>query len=821
MKKKLYIISLALIPLLTVIVSTYYRSLENPILNFDPNYLYFCNIVSTADFKPIGVPYHPGTSLLLNGAIISKVVYTIRYLVPNFAHLSFAEDTLLHPEIYIDVIKTTINYITYFLLFFAGIFTWRISKSLLAGIFIQLTPIIEPYLFLNCIGILEPILLLLPGFILLGICIISAVNNNDDSKKIKTNAIFFGIIISFLVASRLNAAPVAIIPLIIIPKIKNKLIFIGSAALSGLVFLSPIWSCYKQYFARMVGMLSHSGRYGTNKEVFFNSDAIIANFKWVLNDKILVFSLIIAAVILFHFAILKILRKKCNNTNQTRALAAVVIAQLFVIISILRHRNHLTGYSEIWFFPCQLLISIILTLIVLNINVLFASKLWLKRIVQCLFIGIMISAFGKYQAKGIVRRYWLTTTGSGVSPEEVSKLHCKINTKLNNDFLDYTKITYHTYYSIPHNLLLGDTFAQRMNSANLLKLYPDYYWYNKDLKQFSWWTGSALTFDKIYDQNPKIVFQGTAFEKLNHNIGLPLVKVLDSNRDVLYVLKTEYHFDKINKALDSNEKYNKSGYIIRGLDAIKENERIGINIDRNFTNKFSKELVLFINALKQKDDLPALCKTITKFRELVNDKNQIIYNYILRNIAPKSWQKEFKISRDYCVVNIEKIKIFKANPIAVQVYNLPKLNEPRTIKLRVKPYKLTGTLISYGKKEREAQCAIAFNPNKNLFFWGFYCDIHSKAKLPLSKWSDICLTYDGKILKIYLNSEKICERELELKTAESDNIIIGEGFWGEISDIEIWNEILPMDNNQKKQSDNLKNKSKNNLENSDWTIINK
>jgi len=815
MKKKLCLILLALIPLLTIITSIYYRSLENSISNFDPNYLYLCNIVSTADFKPIGVPYHPGTSLLLVGALISKVIYAIRSFTPYISNLSYAEDTLLHPEIYIDVIKTTINFITYFLLFFAGIFTWRVSKSILAGLFVQLTPIIEPYLFLNSIGILEPVLLLLPGFILLAICIVFAVNINDeDSKNIKLNAICFGIVVAFLATARLNAAPVAIIPLIIIPKFKNKLIYIALAIISGLLFLTPIWGCYKPYFVRAFGMLSHGGRYGSGKELFFNSDAFVVNLKWVLTDKFLVFALLLATIILVHFVVLKILRKKCYNKNQAKALLAVVIAQLFVIFSILRHRNHLTGYSEIWFFPGQLLISIILTLIVLNINVLFASKLWLKRIVLCLFIIIIFSTFGKYQTKGLVRRFYLITTGAGTSPEEVSKLHCGINAKLDNDFSDYSKITYHTYYSIPHNLSCGNMFAGQSLSVLLRKLYPDNYRYSKAVKQF-YWFGQNLAFDKIYDKNPKIVFQGTDFKKLKHSIGLPLVKFFDSKEDVLYLLSTEFHLKKI-----KNIQNNNSVCIINILDAIKKNNELDINFNANITNNLPKELVFFINTLEQKDDLTKLRKTISNFKEKVNKKNKLIFDYVLHNIAPKSWQKEFNVALEYCVVNLNNIEINNSKPKNVKTYNLPVLNVPRTIKFRVNPKATTGTLISYGKKERNALCAISFNPNGNPFFWGYYADVGGNATLPLNKWSEICFTYDGEIATLYLNNQEIGRKKLELKTAKTDEIIVGEGFEGEITDLEIWNKVLIIKSNQNNNPITTKKEIQKEPKNSDWIIIN-
>ncbi len=132
--------------------------------------------------------------------------------------------------------------------------------------------------------------------------------------------------------------------------------------------------------------------------------------------------------------------------------------------------------------------------------------------------------------------------------------------------------------------------------------------------------------------------------------------------------------------------------------------------------------------------------------------------------------------------------------IVLEAANLPKGNEARTIKLRVKPEVLKGTIISYGKIEKNARCAISFKPNGNLFFWGWYCDAIGNIKLPLNEWSDILLTYDGKKLNLYVNDEQICSGNLELETAESDSIVIGKGFKGEISGVNILNGIEKTEN---------------------------
>jgi len=137
--------------------------------------------------------------------------------------------------------------------------------------------------------------------------------------------------------------------------------------------------------------------------------------------------------------------------------------------------------------------------------------------------------------------------------------------------------------------------------------------------------------------------------------------------------------------------------------------------------------------------------------------------------------------------------------IIIKADNLPVGNEARTIKLRVKPEELTGTIISYGKRAKNAQCAISFKPNKTLFFWGWYADLGCRKILPTNEWSSIAVNYDGENICLFVNDEKIANRLLTLDTAETDSLTLGKDFKGEIADVEIFNLIKNPENPEKSE----------------------
>jgi alpha-mannosidase len=86
-------------------------------------------------------------------------------------------------------------------------------------------------------------------------------------------------------------------------------------------------------------------------------------------------------------------------------------------------------------------------------------------------------------------------------------------------------------------------------------------------------------------------------------------------------------------------------------------------------------------------------------------------------------------------------------------------------------------------------------------FWSAHENIETSAPLDIGKWQMLTLTYDGQILIVYKNAEKIGEGAVELSedepilnVAPTDPWDGKQRFMGEICDLTIWGAALPQQN---------------------------
>jgi alpha-mannosidase len=83
-------------------------------------------------------------------------------------------------------------------------------------------------------------------------------------------------------------------------------------------------------------------------------------------------------------------------------------------------------------------------------------------------------------------------------------------------------------------------------------------------------------------------------------------------------------------------------------------------------------------------------------------------------------------------------------------------------------------------------------------FWSRNRDVPTRTQLELNRWQMLTATYDGKVLRVYKDGQKIGEREVALMDDEPVVTIAPKDPWeqkrtfdGEIRELTIWNTALP------------------------------
>jgi len=141
---------------------------------------------------------------------------------------------------------------------------------------------------------------------------------------------------------------------------------------------------------------------------------------------------------------------------------------------------------------------------------------------------------------------------------------------------------------------------------------------------------------------------------------------------------------------------------------------------------------------------------------------------------------------------------------------MPSGNDPRTISTWVNleeaplSYKF-GSVVEWGTNEVSQRCGVIITANQRVYFVGQYTDMSSNVSIEIGSWNHIAITYNGDIMKIYINGKldregspgwggKAIKLDTKLdKGRIGQNIRDDEPFPGIIDEVAIYNRDLSED----------------------------
>jgi hypothetical protein len=200
-------------------------------------------------------------------------------------------------------------------------------------------------------------LLTIYNLILTGITVKYFLSEKYSAKKY---AILAGIIMGVGFATKFNYLPVMIIPFLLIPGIKNKLIYCGTIAASFFICIIPILDKFKEFSRFISGIVSHDGLYGQGSEQIINLKTFGPNL-WDLLFHNPAYSIIL--IISIGLVIYFIINRNKNLTDKRFiiVLQAFILASLFGFVLVSKHFKiyyfapvlSLTGlaFYMIWMMP--------------------------------------------------------------------------------------------------------------------------------------------------------------------------------------------------------------------------------------------------------------------------------------------------------------------------------------------------------------------------------------------------------------------------------------------------------------------------------------
>ena len=470
-----------IIPILYFIIGSYFRNLLGnfSLRCFDPEYIYFMSGLTISDgVVKVGHIDNPGTPLQLLVALIFKITYFIRS-----SPAPYLEDVFTHPDLYLSVVNLVITFLSTTVLFVVGKLVYKYTENILMAMVVQTAPFL-PLIWYDLIGRIVPELIMLFPVMLITLIIIKIHTDNQPEISFK-NLIFLAILAGFGLSIKLSFIPIWIIPFVVIPKWKNKLIFTGSAILSFLIIAYPVTLQMGNFWSWIKNLVIHSGTYGSGEANFMDLTLFKANIKEIFNlEKHFFIILMALAICLTGYVIYY--RKKSNTTLVLASLSILFAAflQLFMVGKHFAHR---------YFIPILMFSPLIVYLIAQMVQS-FTKKLKANLAVYVLLLGYLLWSFNHnqhwFQHKTIAMEEDITRrSATWHFAQTLEKDSYKIITSQNYGcpFIEYT-----LFYS-----QVWANYQKRVEYNDVLgRLYPTAYSYFTFSDEMKYWN-QKLNIDTI------------------------------------------------------------------------------------------------------------------------------------------------------------------------------------------------------------------------------------------------------------------------------------------------------------------------------------
>lgn len=460
---------LVIIPLLYFIAASYFRNLLGnlSLRSCDPEYIYFMSGLNVADgVIKVGHIDNPGTPLQLLVALVFRIVYLIRS-TPT----PFLDDVLLHPDMYIGIVSQTIAALTTILLLFAGWKVFKYTGNLFYAVLLQ-TSVFLPVIWYDLVGRVAPELMMPFPVILMSVLIIDIYARNKEIGLTEIGS--FAFLSAFGLAIKLSFIPVLIIPFIIVPKWKSKLIFVGLTVLMFFIIAFPVTLQLNIFWGWIKNLFMHSGTYGKGEANIIDIQQFKSNISEMYNlEKRFFYVMITLVVALIGY--FTILRKKADKKLLIAgfAIAVTIAIQLLLVGKHFAHR---------YFIPVLMLAPLMVFLTAEIIRKIYPKKITLWA-VNLLIVLLLISNIG-------YNNFWLNMKTEAMGNDIANRMPTwHIVQSLEKD--SYKIITSQNYGSpfIEYTLFYSQVWANNEKRAEyndvLGRLYPrafSYFTWNDEMK---------------------------------------------------------------------------------------------------------------------------------------------------------------------------------------------------------------------------------------------------------------------------------------------------------------------------------------------------
>ena len=357
--------------------------------NSDPSYLYLFNSLYLLDGIAPVFTDHPGTPLQLLIALVVKV-FNWNVGMPEVLRRVFD-----NPEYYLNIAYYALYSLYIASTLMLGVYVYRKTHSLVVAICYQIPGFF--YLFTpsyNSSVIALPIVsninsetLMLTGINLFLLCLARLLYKNEEDTGF-SSAVFIGLVCGFTVATKFTFLSMLLIPLLLLPKAKHKIVFFVVTVAAFFVFTIPIWPRYALMWEWIKGLIFKVELHGGGRDGFVDPRSYLGGLVFLFRENaVLVFCMIIG----FIFGVYRVIKEKGGGSRGARSLFVIAGVGLFHFLFIAKQRG--VHYAT----PALGLSGIVLSLIYGNMRKSFAKKCFVVSVMILVIVLMGIGIF--YQQK--------------------------------------------------------------------------------------------------------------------------------------------------------------------------------------------------------------------------------------------------------------------------------------------------------------------------------------------------------------------------------------------------------------------------------------
>ncbi|MDD4645726.1 MAG: hypothetical protein PHY99_07035, partial [Bacteroidales bacterium] len=336
-KRNKYI--LILIPILYVVWSLQLNHLGGPFFmnRSDPEYPFLLNGLNCSlfQFHNIGHTDHPGTPMQMLTGLIIRITHIL------VGQDTVVQDVLSRPELYLASCSLFLTLLTFVVLLWVGRVAMRNDGRITGSLILQSTFFLSTILIDLQLRYTPDRIMVIYNLILAGLTMKYLFTENYDSWKY---AILAGILMGISVATKFNYLPVLAIPFLIVPGLRNKIIYGITTIAAFFVGILPIIDKFYLFKNFLKNLVIHDGMYGGGSQQMINWQSLGKNTVNLLKENPTFAIILILAIGLVVYYLLN--RKKLQKSDRYYlALSGFILAACLGFLLVSKQ------YKVVYFVP--------------------------------------------------------------------------------------------------------------------------------------------------------------------------------------------------------------------------------------------------------------------------------------------------------------------------------------------------------------------------------------------------------------------------------------------------------------------------------------